>query len=101
MITLPLIASGAIGVISVVANAYPKDFSEMVRQALAGNYDKARTLHYKLTDIIENLFVEGNPGGVKSVLKHMKIMNDYMRLPLVPVGKRTADKLAELVDTYK
>lgn len=101
MITLPLIASGAVGVISVVANAYPKDFSEMVRQALAGNYDKARTLHYKLTDIIENLFVEGNPGGVKSVLKHMKIMNDYMRLPLVPVSKRTADKLAELVDSYK
>jgi 4-hydroxy-tetrahydrodipicolinate synthase len=101
MITLPLIASGAVGVISVVANAYPKDFSEMVRQALAGNYDKARTMHYKLTDIIENLFVEGNPSGVKAVLKHMKIMNDYMRLPLVPVSKRTSDKLAELVENYK
>lgn len=101
MITLPLIASGAVGVISVVANAFPKDFSEMVRQALAGNFEKARQLHYKLTDITELLFVEGNPAGVKSALKHMKIMGDYVRLPLVPVSKKTADRLAELIDSYK
>jgi 4-hydroxy-tetrahydrodipicolinate synthase len=101
MITLPLIASGAVGVISVVANAFPKDFSEMVRQALAGNYDKARQLHFKLTDIIELLFVEGNPGGVKAALKHMKLMNDYVRLPLVPVSKKTADKMAELIENYR
>jgi len=73
----------------------------MVRQALAGNYDKARTLHYKLTDIIESLFVEGNPGGIKAALKHLKLMNDYVRLPLVPVSKKTADRIAELMDSYK
>lgn len=100
-ITFPLIAVGASGVISVVSNAYPKDFSEMVRQALAGNYDKARTLHYKLVDIIEALFVEGNPGGIKAMLKHMKLMGDFVRLPLYPVSKKTSDRLAELADNYK
>lgn len=100
-ITFPLIAVGASGVISVVSNAYPKDFSEMVRQALAGNYDKARTLHYKLVDIIEALFLEGNPGGIKAMLKHQKLMGDFVRLPLYPVSKKTADRLAELADSYK
>ena len=93
MLTLPMIASGADGVISVVANAYPKDFSEMTRQILAGNVKEAQRLHYKLTDIIEQLFADGNPAGVKAVLEMMKICSSNVRLPLV--------KVTEMVEMYK
>ncbi len=101
MLTLPMIASGADGVISVVANAFPKDFSEMTRQILAGNVKEAQKLHYKLTDIIEQLFADGNPAGIKAVLEMMKICNSIVRLPLVKVNKATQNALAELVAMYK
>jgi len=101
MLTLPMIASGADGVISVVANAFPKDFSEMTRQILAGNVKDAQKLHYKLTDIIEQLFADGNPAGIKAVLEMMKICSSNVRLPLVKVNKATHNALAELVGMYK
>ena len=101
MLTLPMIASGADGVISVVANAYPKDFSEMTRQILAGNVKEAQRLHYKLTDIIEQLFADGNPAGVKAVLEMMKICSSNVRLPLVKVNKATQNALTEMVEMYK
>jgi 4-hydroxy-tetrahydrodipicolinate synthase len=101
MLTLPMIASGADGVISVVANAFPKDFSEMTRQILAGNVKEAQKLHYKLTDIIEQLFADGNPAGVKAVLEMMKICSGNVRLPLVRVNKATQNALTELVEMYK
>ena len=69
IVTLPIIASGGDGVISVIANAWPKDFAEMVRQALKGNYAEARKLHYKLTDITDLVFSDGSPGGIKAALK--------------------------------
>ena len=101
MLTLPMIASGADGVISVVANAFPKDFSEMTRQILAGNVKEAQKLHYKLSDIIEQLFADGNPGGVKAVLKLLNICKAKMRLPLVEVNAATQNALEELVKMYK
>lgn len=101
MLTLPLIASGADGVISVVANAFPKDFSEMTRQMLAGNVKEAQKLHYKLTDIIEQLFADGNPAGIKAVLEQMKICQANVRLPLVRVNKATQNALTELIGMYK
>lgn len=101
MLTLPMIASGADGVISVVANAFPKDYSEMTRQILAGNVKEAQKLHYKLTDIIEQLFADGNPAGVKAVLEMMKICSSNVRLPLVKVNKATQNALTELVGMYK
>ncbi len=101
MLTLPLIASGADGVISVVANAFPKDFSEMTRQILAGNVEVAQKLHYKLTDIIEQIFADGNPAGVKAVLELMGICKANVRLPLVKINKLTQYKLEELVKKYK
>jgi 4-hydroxy-tetrahydrodipicolinate synthase len=101
MLTLPMIASGADGVISVVANAFPKDFSEMTREILAGNVKEAQKLHYKLTDIIEQLFADGNPAGVKTVLEIMKICLANVRLPLVKVNKATQNALTELVEMYK
>jgi 4-hydroxy-tetrahydrodipicolinate synthase len=82
--TLPLISVGFDGVISVVGNALPKPFSDMVRAGLAGDYTKAQKLHNSLLDIIKNLFVEGNPAGVKAVLKNLGVTTtDSVRLPLV------------------
>lgn len=101
MLTLPMIAAGADGVISVVANAFPKDFSEMTRQILAGNVKEAQKLHYKLTDIIEQLFADGNPAGIKAVLEMMKICTANVRLPLVKVNKATQNVLTEMVEIYK
>ncbi len=96
-LTLPLMACGADGVISVVANAYPKDFSEMVRQCLAGNYTQAQKLHYKLNEITEQLFADGNPGGVKHVLELKKICGAGLRLPLVKPNAGVQKKLEEMV----
>ncbi len=101
MLTLPMIASGADGVISVVANAFPKDFSEMTRLILAGNVKEAQKLHYKLTDIIEQLFADGNPAGVKAVLELLGICRANLRLPLVKVNTVTQNALEELVKGYK
>ncbi len=99
-ITLPLIALGAHGVISVVGNAWPKDFAQMVRFAMAGDFEKARKLHYKLTDIINLLFVDGSPGGIKAVLKLKGICEDYVRLPLCNVSDATFKKIKAAVDSY-
>jgi 4-hydroxy-tetrahydrodipicolinate synthase len=101
MLTLPIIASGGDGVISVVANAFPKDYSEMTRQILAGNVKDAQRLHYKLTDIIEQLFADGNPAGVKAVLELMKISPANVRLPLVKINKATQNALTEMYEEYK
>lgn len=97
-ITLPLMAAGAEGVISVVANAYPKEFSEMVRWCLKGNYEKARELHYLFSEIIPLLFAEGSPGGIKAVLNMMDICEDHLRLPLVNVSKSHLNKLSAAID---
>jgi 4-hydroxy-tetrahydrodipicolinate synthase len=101
VLTLPIIACGGDGVISVVANAFPKDYSEMTRQALKGNYIQAQKLHYKLTDIIPQLFIDGSPGGIKEVLELMGLCRNDVRLPLVTVNKQTAQKLKELWKKYK
>ncbi len=100
-LTFPMIACGADGVISVVANAFPKNFSEMVRQMLAGNVKEARKLHYKLTDITEQLFADGNPAGIKAVLELMDICQANLRLPLVRVNKATQNALTEMLQVYE
>jgi 4-hydroxy-tetrahydrodipicolinate synthase len=100
-LTLPLIAAGADGVISVIANAYPKDFSEMVRQALAGNLAHAQKLHYKTFEITEQLFADGNPGGVKIALELLKVCGSNVRLPLVKPNEKVQKRLKELVTAYK
>jgi 4-hydroxy-tetrahydrodipicolinate synthase len=95
-LTLPMIASGADGVISVVANAYPKDFSDMVRHALIHDLKTAQKLHYKLMEITEQLFADGNPGGIKHVLALKKITQPYVRLPLVEPNDNVKAKLKKL-----
>jgi len=92
-ITMPLIAAGADGVISVVANALPEKFSRMVHSAMNGDLDSARKEHYDLLAITRMFFEEGNPGGVKVALAHRKIMNEFMRLPLIPVSDALRKKI--------
>ena len=93
-ITLPMIAMGAAGVISVVGNALPAIFSTMVRMCLSGNFIEAQPLHYSLTEITGHFFAEGNPGGVKAALKLLEICGDSVRLPLVGVSMGTQENIA-------
>jgi len=96
-ITLQMIADGAEGLISVVANAYPKDYSEMVRLCLAGRYNEALPLHLKYTDIIASMFAEGSPSGVKAYLAEMGLCDNYFRLPVWPVSEKHHSKIRELM----
>ena len=92
-ITLPLIAMGAAGVISVIGNALPGIFSTMVRMCLDGKFIEAQPLHHSLTEITALCFVEGNPCGVNSALKQLGVCGDQMRLPLVNVSELTENKI--------
>lgn len=96
-LTLPLIASGADGVISVVANAYPRKFSDMVRLCLSGDFNAARALHYDLFDFTKLLFADGSPGGVKTALQEMGFGTDHVRLPLAKPGDATASAIRAFV----
>jgi 4-hydroxy-tetrahydrodipicolinate synthase len=96
-ITLPLLAAGADGVISVVANSHPKEFSDMVRFALAGDFAKARELHYPVLKVIEHLFVEGNPGGIKAVMKIKGLCGDNVRLPLANISEALYEKFERIL----
>ncbi|EOR93109.1 Dihydrodipicolinate synthase [Arcticibacter svalbardensis MN12-7] len=89
-LTLPLIAMGGNGIISVAGNAIPRLFSNMVRLCLKGDFKQAAPLNLRLTKFISLLFEEGNPGGVKSALQHLGICTDHLRLPLYPVGQTTS-----------
>lgn len=86
-LTLPLIACGMDGVISVAANCFPKDFCAMVQHGLAGDFEKARPLHYELLQGNDLLFAENNPAGVKAFLGELGIIQNYLRLPLVPLSE--------------
>ena len=92
-ITFPLITVGAVGVISVIGNAFPKEFSKMVRLALNGDYNNALTIHHRFTELIELLFVDGNPAGAKSILNAMGYIENKLRLPLVPTRITTFEKI--------
>ncbi len=96
-ITFPLITLGAIGVISVIGNAFPREFSRMVRLALAGDYDSARTIHHRFTELFSLLFVDGNPAGVKSMLSMMGFVENSLRLPLVPTRIVTYEKIRNVL----
>ncbi|MGI8584686.1 MAG: dihydrodipicolinate synthase family protein, partial [Chitinophagaceae bacterium] len=92
-LTLPLIACGMDGVISVAANCFPKQFSEMVRLALHDDLNKARLLHYKCLEGNDLLFAENNPAGVKAFLAELGIIENVLRLPLVPLSKELYKKV--------
>ncbi len=96
-LTIPIASIGGAGVISVLANAFPKEISELVSMTQKGNYKKALEIHFKFTDLIDLLFVDGNPAGIKAVLHHMKLVANAVRLPLTPVKKETYDKISDFL----
>ncbi len=97
-ITLPMISCGAEGLISVVANAYPKDYSDMVRLCLEGRFNEALPLHHKYTDIITSMFAEGSPSGVKAYLSEMGLCKNTFRLPVWMVSETLLQKIRELMN---
>ena len=96
-ITLPLITLGAVGVISVIGNALPAEFSRMVRLALRGEYNTSLSIHHKFTELFKLLFVDGNPAGVKAMLSEMGMIENVLRLPLVPTRLTTMEKISQIV----
>jgi len=95
-ITFPLITLGAVGVISVIGNALPAEFSRMVRLALRGEYDPALRIHHKFTELFKLLFVDGNPAGVKAMLSAMGMIENNLRLPLVPTRLTTMQQISTI-----
>lgn len=98
-ITFPLITLGASGVISVIGNAFPREFSRMVRLALQGDYAHALAIHHRFTDLFALLFVDGNPAGVKCVLSAMGMIDNELRLPLVPTRVDTGERIRRVLET--
>ena len=96
-ITFPLITLGAVGVISVIGNALPAEFSRMVRLALKGEYQTSLTIHHKFTELFKLLFVDGNPAGVKAMLSEMGLIENVLRLPLIPTRLTTMEKISQIV----
>ena len=83
--------------ISVIGNAFPREFSRMVRLALAGDYDSARTIHHSFTELFSLLFIAGNPAGAKSMLNAMGFIENKLRLPLVPTRITTFEKIRDVL----
>ncbi|HOF81120.1 MAG: 4-hydroxy-tetrahydrodipicolinate synthase [Bacteroidales bacterium] len=100
-ITLPLISLGANGVISVVANAFPSDFSKMVNLCLKGKFAEANVIHYKLLPIMQKIFEDGSPAGIKAALQILEIAANNLRLPLVKVNKAVNLQLQQLIAEYQ
>ena len=96
-LTFPMIASGAAGVISVIGNALPKEFSRMIRLEFNGEYEAARKIHHRFTELYSLLFVDGNPAGVKALLHEMGMIENELRLPLVPTRITTMQKMAGIL----
>ena len=96
-ITFPLITLGAVGVISVIGNALPAEFSRMVRLALNGDYPSALRIHHKFAELFKLLFVDGNPAGVKAMLHAMDMIENQLRLPLVPTRLTTMKQITDIV----
>lgn len=101
LLTLPMIALGCSGVISVLANAFPKEWSEMVDMALKSKNKQAADIHYKYLNMIGLLFEDGNPAGIKSVLSNLNICNNTVRLPLTIVSRNTATRISSLIQDLK
>lgn len=96
-LTFSMIASGAAGVISVIGNALPREFSRMIRLEFQGEYEAARRIHHMFTELYSLLFVDGNPAGVKALLNDMGYIENVLRLPLVPTTIKTKEKMADIL----
>ena len=100
-LTFSMVASGAAGSISVIGNALPKEVSRMIRLEFKGEYEAARTIHHRFTELYSLLFVDGNPAGVKALLHEMGFIEHVLRLPLVPTRITTLQKMTEILKTLK
>jgi len=100
IITLPMVLAGGAGVISVIGEAYPKAFSDMVRLGLRRKVDEAFQLHYSLTDAIDMIFEQGNPCGIKEMFQAMNLCQNVVRLPLVPVNDDLKNRIHQFVENY-
>lgn len=98
MLTIPVIATGGSGVISVLANAFPSQICELVNQSLKNNFKSAREVQFRFLEMIELLFVEGNPAGVKDMLTIMNLCNNFVRLPLVPVSRTIHTRIQKAIE---
>lgn len=96
-LTFPMIASGAVGVISVIGNALPKEFSRMIRLEFNGEYEPACKIHHQFTELYKLLFVDGNPAGCKALLNDMGMIENVLRLPLVPTRIETKQKMNDIL----
>ena len=100
-LTFPMISCGAVGVISVIGNALPREFSKMIRLQMKGEYDGARKIHHRFIDLFSLLFVDGNPAGVKCMLSEMGYIQNRLRLPLVPTRISTLQRMSEIMKELK
>ena len=100
-LTYPMIACGAVGVISVIGNALPKEFSKMLRYEMKGEMAPALRIHHKFTELFKLLFVDGNPAGVKCILHEMGMIENVLRLPLVPTRVSTVQKISDCMKELK
>lgn len=100
-LTFPMLAGGAEGVISVIGNALPKEFSQMISLQQEGKYEEAVKIHHSLTELYKLLFVDGNPAGVKAVLTEMGYIKNVLRLPLVPARETTIQKISQSLQELK
>ena len=100
-LTFPMVSCGAVGVISVIGNALPREFSKMIRLQMRGEYDPARIIHHRFTDLFSLLFVDGNPAGVKAMLSEMGFIKNVLRLPLVPMRIKNMQRMSEILKELK
>ena len=100
-LTFSMLASGAEGVISVIGNALPKEFSRMIRLEFNGEYEPARKIHHRFQQLYSLLFVDGNPAGVKALLHEMGFIDNVLRLPLVPTRLTTLQKITTILKELK
>jgi 4-hydroxy-tetrahydrodipicolinate synthase len=98
MLTIPIIAAGGAGVISVLANAFPAQTSELINHSLKNNFKSAREIHFRFLEMIELLFIDGNPSGVKAMLNVMNICQNTLRLPLVPVSRTVYTRIQKAIE---
>ena len=100
-LTFPMVSCGAVGVISVIGNALPKEFSKMIRLQMKGKYEPARKIHHRFIDLFSLLFVDGNPAGVKAMLSEMGFIENVLRLPLVPMRIKNMQRMSEILKELK
>ena len=100
-LTFPMVSCGAVGAISVIGNALPREFSKMIRLQMRGEYDGARKIHHRFQDLFSLLFVDGNPDGVKAMLHEMGYIENILRLPLVPTRISTLQRMSEIMKELK